>query len=269
MPTSTTEAQPQIVFNTCSELEAPTSEADRSAYSSVAPSWTRGHQGEQRPVSPASDSGILAILMAVFVLISLNMRHVRRIFASLPQDLLSLRRRNNAFDEHTANESRVVALMLVGTCVIQGLLMFLWLGRSGANTTPLSVFLTVMALIALMGAFYLFQFSACAVVGYTFTDSLNTGLWRRGLNASTAILGIALTVPALVALFYPALTHSMLIIAALLYVLSRLLYIYKGFRIFFTNFLSLFYFILYLCTLEIIPVITLCLLASEICENVQ
>ena len=256
-------------FNTCSEAEAPTSAFDRATYSSTPPAWVHGHNGTHRPISPATDSGILAILMAVFVLVALNMRHVRRIFSSLPQDLLSVRRRNNAFDEHTANESRVMGLMLLGTCAFEGLLLFLWLGRVNADTTSTGVFLTVMALIGLMLAYYIFQLAACLVVGYAFTDTLNTNLWRRGLNASTAILGIALTLPTMIALFYPALTTNMLIVAASLYILSRCCYIYKGFRIFFTNFLSLFYFILYLCTLEIVPVIALCAIASVICRNMQ
>ena len=256
-------------FNTCSEAEAPLSAAEQQLYTSQTPTWTRGHAGTPRPVSPASDSGLLSILVGLTVLIGLNMRHVRRIFSTLPQDLLSVRRRNNAFDEHTANETRVVALLLLGTCVMEGLLLYRWLGVITPATTSTAVFLTVAALIGLAGAYYLFQFAACAVVGYTFTDTLSASLWRRGLNASTAILGIALTVPALMSLFYPSITQQMLWLAVILYLLARICYIYKGFRIFYLNFNNWIYFILYLCTLEIIPVIILSLSASEICEIVQ
>lgn len=263
---STLSANP---FNTATEADAPASAADRELYSSQAPAWTHGHAGQPRPLTPATDSGILAILVALLVLVGLNMRHVRRIFSSLPQDLLSVRRRNNAFDEHTANETRVIALLLLGTAVMEGLLLFLWLGRIGPLTTAATVFSTITALIALMVAFYLFQLAACATVGFTFTDRLSASLWRRGLNASTAILGIALTAPAMVALFYPAFRSDMLLAGAALYVLSRLCYIYKGFRIFYDKIPSLLYFILYLCTLEIVPVIAACLLASEICVKAQ
>ena len=129
---STLSANP---FNTATEADAPASAADRELYSSQAPAWTHGHAGQPRPLTPATDSGILAILVAMLVLVGLNMRHVRRIFSSLPQDLLSVRRRNNAFDEHTANETRVIALLLLGTAVMEGLLLFLWLGRIGPLTT--------------------------------------------------------------------------------------------------------------------------------------
>lgn len=256
-------------FNTCNPAEAPLSAAEQQLFTSQAPAWTHGHPGTPRPVSPATDSGILAILVAIMVLVGLNMRHVRRIFSTLPQDLLSVRRRNNAFDEHTANETRVVILLLLGTCVMESLLLYRWLGVITPATTSTTVFHTISALICLTIAFYLFQLAACASIGFTFTDPLSATLWRRGLNASTAILGIALTAPALISLFYPAFSSQMLALAVILYLLSRICYIYKGFRIFYLNFNSWLYFILYLCTLEIIPVIILSLAASEICENVQ
>jgi len=243
--------------------------ADSVAYASVPPLWTRGVAGTPRPVSAATDSVILALLVAVLVFIGLNMRPMRRVLASLGNDLLSVRRRNNVFDEHTANETRAQALLIIETCVMEGLLLYLWLGDIGTVTASHTVFGTIMGLVALALAFYFFQFAACATVGYVFTDSLSAGLWMRGLNASTTALGIALAAPTLVALFYPALTSNMLIMAAVIYILSRICYILKGFRIFYCNFGSLLYFILYLCTLEIIPVAATCLLASEICVKVQ
>lgn len=74
------------------------------------------------------------MVVAVIVLIGLNMRHVKRIFRSLPQDLLSVRRRSNAFDEHTANETRVSLLQLLQLWVYEGLLLFMWLRDVNGNT---------------------------------------------------------------------------------------------------------------------------------------
>ena len=248
------------------ETEAPTSAADRELYITRPPAWQSGMKGEPRPVTPATDSTVLAIIVAVIVLIGLNMRHVRRIFSTLPHDLLSVRRRGNAFDEHTANETRVALLQLLQLWVYEGILLFMWAGNpDGHVTTADLVTSRVAILIALAAAFSIFQFSACATVGYVFTDKLSASLWRRGLNASQIVLGWALIMPALISLFYPGLTDKMLMLAAALYLASRICYIYKGFRIFYHKIPSLLYFILYLCALEIIPVIITCLLAMEIC----
>lgn len=249
------------------ETEAPTSPADKELYITRPPAWQSGVQGQTRPFTPATDSGVLAIIVAVIVLVGVNMRHVRRIFRSIPHDLLSVRRRGNAFDEHTANETRVSILQLFQLWVYQGLLLFMWLGHITPNTTSAAVAIKVALLVALGCGFYIFQLLANITVGYTFTDRLSATLWRRGLNASQIILGWALIPPALVSVFYPGLTHPMLLVAATLYILSRICYIFKGLRIFYINIPSLLYFILYLCALEIIPVIAACLLAEEICVN--
>lgn len=251
----------------CRETDAPYSAADHLAYASHPPAWQSGVAGAERQVMLGSDSGVMAVVTGLLVLIGLSMRYLRRLFKAIPQDLFSVRRRANVFDEHTANESRVVMLLLLQLFVSQGVLLYMWLGgpvAAGRALTP-----TVLALAALSGAFYLFGLVGCITLGYVFTDSVNAGLLRRGLNASQIVLGLTLAIPTLFALFYPALTHAMLVVAAGLYVVLRLCYISKGFRIFYHNFPSLLYFILYLCTLEIIPVIIACILAREICVNLN
>ena len=259
----------QNPFNTCPEAEAPTSPLDRELYSSDGPEWLHGVEGVPRPVSPAAGSGIIAMLLGVVILLGLSMPHMRHVFKTLPQDLWSVRRRTNIFDEHTANETRVIVLLILGLFVSEGLLFFMWMGRITPAATTMTVFLTVAALTGLAAAYYLFQMCACLVVGYVFTDKVSAGLWRKGLNASQSILGMTLMLPAMVSLFYPSLTSSMLILSGCLYVLSRISYILKGFRIFYNNSASLLYFILYLCTLEIIPFLFVCLLAAEICVKLQ
>ncbi len=247
------------------ETDAPVSASDRELYVSHPPAWQSGVAGVSRPLTPAADSGVIAIVVAVMVLIGLNMRHVRRIFRSMPQDLLSVRRRANAFDEHTANETRVGALQLLQLWVYEGLLLLMWLWRPSVGNSTVEMGVKVGLLVGLCAAFYLFQLASCATLGYVFSDQTGATILRRGFLASQILLGWLLMVPALVALFYPGLALYMLLVAGALYIGCRICYISKGFRIFYHNFPSLLYFILYLCALEIIPVIITCRLAMEIC----
>lgn len=251
------------------EVDAPTSPVDMTLYTTHAPSWSEGMECVATPVSIGADSSLLAVLVGVMVLIGLNIQHVKRIFKSVPQDLFSIRRRANVFDEHTANESRVMVLLLLQMCVYQGLLLFMWHGNMAAITNADQLTHTVLALAVLALGYYIFGITGCITLGYVFTDKVNAGLLRRGFNASQTLLSIALIAPTVISLFYPGLTNAMLITAAVMYVVSRICYISKGFRIFYHNFPSLLYFILYLCTLEIIPVIIACLLAREICGTLN
>lgn len=258
----------QYPWNSCNPSQAPLTPAERSLYVSRPPAWQQGMAGTERVLEPGADSGVVAMLLFAVVLIGLNMRHVRRFLTTVPHDLLSVRRRANAFDEHTAAETRVVILLLLQLVILEGILLFCWLGQpltKGAVMPADSLSAAVGAMAGVAATLYIFQLAACRTVGYVFTDSVAAGLWCRGLNASQSVLSLALLAPALVALFYPALSAYMLILAAALYCLSRICYIIKGFRIFYTDFPSLLYFILYLCTLEIIPVIFICAMAREIC----
>lgn len=101
--------------------------------------------------------------------------------------------------------------------------------------------------------YYLFQLCAYNAVGYAFTDNEHRRAWIRAFNASQGLLGFALMPAAIVTVFYPVAAMAALWVALALYVVARFLFIVKGFRIFYENFGSLLYFILYLCTLEIIP----------------
>lgn len=76
-------------------------------------------------------------------------------------------------------------------------------------------------------------------------------------DASQTLLALALLLPALALLFNPGLTVIMLWISGSFYVIGRMIFIFKGFRIFYTNIFSLIYFISYLCTLEIAPIVFL------------
>ena len=253
-----------VPFEACTEPMAPFSRADRELYHTSAPGWLRGIDAPLRRQNIADNPGVLSLIVGLFVLIGFNMNHVRRLFRSLPQKLWSVRRRGNAFDDTTSNETRSFVLLLVLLCLTQGVLLFQWLGIPAGS----SAFGAVAALTALAGGYYIFQLCACSLVGFVFTDQAGAASWRRGLNASAALLGVALAVPAVVSLFYPAVTGAMLVAAATLYVMARIAFIAKGFRIFYRNFLSLLYFILYLCTLEIIPVIVLYVSATEICKTI-
>lgn len=235
------------------EPDAPTSPADRELYSTHDPAWVSGIAGEPRPTSPGTDTGVISLVVLLLVLIGLNIRHVRRLFANVMQDLLSVRRRANAFDDHTAKESRTILILLLQLWVYEGILMFQWFSGGDAAAAAGGVFLPVLALSGVAMGFYIFQLVSCDIVGYVFTDRVNAGQLRRGLNASAVLLSVGLMLPALVSLFYPSTSRGMVWVAVVTYLLLRLAYIIKGFRIFYKNFPSLLYFILYLCTLEIIP----------------
>lgn len=220
------------------------------------PDWHSGLSPEPRPMEPGNRTGFLILIALMFVLITFNFNHFRRSLKMYGSELWRFRRgRDNVFDEHPGTDTRVLILLLLQCTVCCGILLCSAVCRLDMHLPGAMTGLTVGAFIGVCGIYYLFDLAAYSAVGYTFTSHTGRREWLRGFNASQALLGIALVMPAVVAVFYPPFTTMAVTLAAGLYMAARILFIIKGFRIFYDKFGSLLYFILYLCTLEIIPVI--------------
>lgn len=237
----------------CREENAPSSITEEQLCSTATVPYTNGLAGETRPTQPGQNSGVLTILVLAFLFVAFSFKHYSRLFKSSTQDLWSIRRRENAFDEHTSNESRTLIAMLFQLWVYQGIILFGKLSNYSIHEDR--IFIVVISLIGVSATFYISQLLIYHTIGFVFSDKIGTTQLIKGFNASQVLLGITLLVPAFISLFYPAHSGTMFGIAASLYFIARVIFICKGFRIFYHNFGSLLYFILYLCTLEIIPVI--------------
>ncbi len=195
---------------------------------------------------PGQSSVIMAILVALFVGAGCNPSGLRRTMARYRSELLSVRERRNAFDDDTSGGLGVMRMFLVcGAVIVCGVCASL---GAGALTTA-----AILAGVGLAGAFYVFEYCAYALVGYAFAYKAARARWLSGFSASVALTGVFLFVPTLLLLFFPEWSWWLLPVGAGIFVVFRVVFIYKGFRIFFNGIPSLLYFILYLCTLEIIP----------------
>lgn len=232
------------------ESDAPVATGAERGTTLVA--YTRGLEPQPRNLLPGYDSGVMAVVIGTFLLLSLNFRHYSTFLKTFTQDLWDTRRRLNSNTDHTVSETRITMSLITLACVCEGILVFSALSAAGftAGTTVLGGLLTAIGVSA---GFYIFGLTAYTTVGYAFTTAEATAHWLRGFNASQSLLGLALVVPALIALFNPGAAVAMAWVGASLYVVARIIFIYKGFRLFYENLFSLVYFILYLCTLEIAP----------------
>jgi len=242
----------------CPAQAAPSSPADSIYRVEISAGWLMGKGGAPRPVRPGYDSGVLTLVIVSFLIVAMGFRRGARLWKSLVHDLSDVRRRSNAFDERTTGETWVIGAMIFQTCIYMGLLLYAMLGQMGILSADAPVFTAVAAMTGVSVALYVGRLCAYWVTGYAFTDPVGRLQWIRGFNASQVFLGCMLVLPALVSTFYPQASGAMLIVAGIAYILAETVFVCKGFRIFYHRFESLVYFILYLCTLEIIPLISAC-----------
>ena len=218
--------------------------------------WTDGIEGTALQTSASDNSGILTIIVILFVILSLNFKECKKLFARFVDELLSNKKRENAFDEHSNHESRLTVLTVVQYLVYGGILLAgMAVNRNFDIVNSDYSFTTLIIAIAIFTSYYLFQICAYSITGYTFGGKESSVRLLRALNASQSLAGLGLIFPALMTLFYPQATFAMTIVGGAVYIIARLIFISKGFSIFYNNIFSLIYFILYLCALEFIPVI--------------
>ncbi len=209
-----------------------------------------------RPSSPLHDTGTISLILLVFLFVAFSYKRGYKYFAHLGTYMFSVRRRHNLFDDHTVNETQMMAGLIANTCVMEGIILYLAISFMQPQLELLPVFRYVGSLSAYALLFYLSQLLLYKVLGYVFLDDkVYVKLLVDGFNASQTLLGLMLLPVAFVMLVYPAMLHFMLICAIILYIMARIVFICKGFRIFFNNLTSLLYFILYLCSVEIVPII--------------
>lgn len=220
--------------------------------------WHSGLEGSARQGSLSGNSGILTIIVILFVAVSMNFKECRKLFTHFVDELRNDKSRENAFDEHSNHETRLTILTIIQFLIYGGIILsgfkMLHSGETDANTNAYEFGILIKS-IALFAAYYVFQLCAYSVLGYTFAGGDGSKRWLRALNASQSLAGVALMIPALILLFYPQMTGTVCIVSAVIYLSARLIFIAKGFSIFYNNIFSLVYFILYLCALEIIPLI--------------
>ena len=228
------------------------------------PDWESGLEPIDRPGHTGHNQGVISLIVIIVLCLCLFFKNIRRVWNSLTKNLVN-QRVEQPLEHNTDVERRTILFLLVVTIIFIALLasagfssMLPWEFRFDMATT--------MKMIGLVTAFFVFQYVAYWTVGYSFSTEEGRRRWIDGFTAAMTILGLALLLPGLAVLFYPAITMVAVYFAMVLYVLARIMFIVKGFRIFYTNSASIVYFILYLCSLEIVPVTIFFYLAYLLCS---
>lgn len=213
----------------------------------------QGMQPEEYQMMPVHSSGVLLMLIVSFLLVAFCYRTGRKYFHNIFSNVWSVKRIKNHLDDHTATETITMAALLLHMVIMEGIILFCAISAYNPSLLPGSMAQGLSIMIASTAAYYVAQLLVLKLIGYVFAESIETELWVQGFNASQAIMGQLLAPVALVMLFLPSHNELMLIFSISLYIIARLVFLLKSFRIFFKSFFQCIYFILYLCAVEITP----------------
>lgn len=258
---------------------ADTTATDSSAADSADTLVTYGFMIERNevpsPVRPSTPgygmSWIFTGIVVLFCLIGLRFQNSIRYLRALIADLTQTRTRHNAFDE-TVNETSFLLLLNLMWTACAGVLLwsFVQLGNSGNPADSFGIpdrpELGIPLCMGICFIYLMLMLAGYWTVGRVFTDQRHTALWLKGAIASYALCAILFFPLALLDLCYPSWHPVLLEIAAGAFILTKIIFIWQGFRIFFTHFSSWLLFLYYLCSLETVPLTITYVVTLQLCS---
>lgn len=211
-----------------------------------------GFDADPIPPAPYNNSLLVSIVVVVFLLFAFTFKKGTKFLGEIFSSVLNVKERQSLFDDSTVRETQLRAVLLCMTFVSEGFCLFELLARQMPALSGAIGLGTCCGSLAALAYYYL-QKWAYHGIGLVFTDTAHTRKWVESFISINAIISIPMAVPVLAMIFIPQWKAAMLVTAGLVYLASRILFIYKGFKIFYRNILDLFYFIVYFCALEIAP----------------
>jgi hypothetical protein len=119
--------------------------------------------------------------------------------------------------------------------------------------SPSGMFIFLGFTILLLSLFVGYKYLAYSFIGYIFFDKDAKQQWNDTFWAAICLSGVILFFPALI-LFYVGEIYAYGVYFVLIYfIFIQIVFLYRQFVLFFNKKSNLLYFILYLCTQEIIP----------------
>lgn len=208
--------------------------------------------------SAASDysSWVILALIVLFLLISFRFRHNFKYIKNLLHETTGSIGRRNLFAD-TMRETTFLTLLILLSIVSSGMILASAVSffKTGFTPVPGEFPQDLWLYTCIFGGYFVLQWIAYLFLGNTFTSASKTAGWVQGFKAGTALMAPPLFIIAMLGVFYPSLLPILLILAFIVYFSSRILFIFKGFRIFFTHSTYFLLFLYYLCSVEIVPVL--------------
>lgn len=235
---------------------------------------TERPQNEPTQGADHQTSWIFLTIIVLFCIIALRFHNNLRYVKALLNDLIEVRTRHNMFDD-TVRETIFLVLLNILYFISGGVLLFslikLMIPTTPYGSISVGCGVGVGTLICTLtiAVYTLCMLVAYFAVGNVFSNMEQTRLWLKGYAASQAICSLPLLPLALLALCYPNSSSIILILAGISYILSKCVFLWKGFRIFFTQISSWILFLYYLCSLEIIPLLLTFFASMAICTSVS
>lgn len=217
-----------------------------------------GKAGDPVPYRFRTDNFVTIVLLLSFFLVVWVISRSRTFLEHNAKDFFHPRQRENLFAERTENELRGQLFLVFQTCFVLAVLFF-----DCTQELQQEVFNQVSP-YKLLGVS---TFGFCIYYGlkvglYNFVNAVffnreQQSRWSEAYMLTVLALGVSLFPVALLVVYFDLSFTHLIWATAILYVVDKLLLIYKAYHIFFHYTFGWVHLILYFCTLEATPALIL------------
>ena len=211
----------------------------------------RGFQGIAHPSLPTSESWVFGTVLFLFILMVVSyIRSSNWLYESV-RTFLQVKERSSIFSKTTINDFQSRFFLIVFSIAVFSLYLY-YLMHNPQHGFEFLKFLSFFGITAL---FFGLKYLLIDLVGYVFVDKSTLKVARESYFNILTYLGVTIYPILIFQLYFPQSLNSVSShIALILCILASILLIIKLFQIFFHKILASFYIMLYLCTLEILPI---------------
>lgn len=212
---------------------------------------TRGFEGIPHPSFPESESWVFGTILFLFLMMVVSFLRSSGWFYESVRTFFQVKDRSSIFSKATINDFQsrfILILFSVGVLSLYGYILLIPSGKPFEITQYALVFGVILL-------FYIFKFISIEVLGYVFLEKQSLKIARESYFNLLIYLGILLFPLLIFQIYFPLwLNDYTVYISLIMCILLVVLLIFKLFQIFFQKAVTSFYLLLYLCTLEILPV---------------
>lgn len=217
-----------------------------------------GVAGDPMPYTIRGDNTITALLIGCFVLMMLSVSRSKRFILRQAKDLVYEPLRADADFSETSGEYRFQFFLVLQACLLMAIIAFLYTQECVASTFTLeSQYQLIAVFFALITGYFALKGVLSWGVGNLFFGRLKTARWLKSMLFLVAVEGFLLFPQVMVQSFFDLSAAHAVIFTGFVFLVVKLLALYKLYLVFFKGKAFVLQIFLYFCALEIVPLLML------------
>ena len=222
------------------------------------PGGRYGTAGDPVPYSLHHDNVMTGLLLLFFMLAVISISKIRTILIRQAKNFFHTPHEGTTEVTETTSELRYLSfLMLLSFLQISQLFYFYTIYYIGSTFILASQYYLIAIYLGIIIGYFMVKSLLYAIVNLVFFDGKRNGQWLRALMFITVYEGILLFPAVIVQAYYEYPVQFVIIYFTFVLLVVKIMTIYKCYVIFFRRNVVCLQIILYLCALEIVPMLAL------------